>query len=180
MMSSKSAAVVVSAIAFASAGALALEFAPEVRAAPACTITGDDGPNEIDGTPLSDVICALGGNDIIRGLGGNDRIVGGRGADRVYGGDGDDRLFGDRGNDRLWGGKGNDKIHGGDGRDLVSGQAAGDRLYGGRGLDRLYGGPVRDLLYARDGKRDRVVGGTGKDCARVDGLDVLVSIYERF
>jgi Ca2+-binding RTX toxin-like protein len=63
----------------------------------------------------------------------------------------------------------------------LRGQAGGDRLYGGDGHDRLYGGGSRDLFYARDGIRDRVEGGAGGDCARVDsGLDVTVSVYMFF
>jgi hypothetical protein len=45
----------------------------------------------------------------------------------------------------------------------------------------LYGGVSRDLFYARDGIRDRIEGGAGGDCARVDSrLDVTVSVYMFF
>lgn len=66
-------------------------------------------------------------------------------------------------------------------RDGLFGQLGGDRLFGGKGRDRFFGGPARDLLYARDGKRERVDGDTGRDCARLDrGLDVPVSVHEFF
>jgi Ca2+-binding RTX toxin-like protein len=60
-------------------------------------------------------------------------------------------------------------------------KAGGDRRDGGGGRDRLYGGVSRDLFYARDGIRDRIEGGAGGDCARVDSrLDVTVSVYMFF
>jgi Ca2+-binding RTX toxin-like protein len=41
-------------------------------------------------------------------------------------------------------------------------------LTGGKGRDRLLGGSGSDRLLARDGVRDRVDGGPGRDTARVD------------
>jgi Ca2+-binding RTX toxin-like protein len=136
-----------------------------------CTITGTPGPDIINGTPGADVICGLGGNDIIRGFGGNDRISGGPGADRIYAGAGADRLVGGRGNDTLAGGFGPDTLVGGRGR---------DRLVGGRGHDHFFGGPGNDTLVARDRTRDFLYGGTGRDRARVDRVDVRHSIEVLF
>ena len=84
-----------------------------------------------------------------------DRLVGTNGPDVISGLAGNDRLFGRRGNDRLLGGVGN------------------DLLDGGPGLDRLFGGPGRDTLQARDGQRDLVDCGPGKDVAVVDRRDVV-------
>jgi RTX calcium-binding nonapeptide repeat (4 copies) len=180
MFGRKAAAVYVSAI------GLGLSVSvPQAGASPAlagtgpvCTIVGSV---LIVGTPLTDVICAGAGNDVIRGLGGNDLIRGGGGLDRIYGGDGDDRIYGGLGDDRLAGGAGNDIVNGGAGRDTSFGGTGGDRLYGGDGRDRLFGGGARDLLYARDRMRDRVDGGLGRDCARVDrALDLRISVHELF
>jgi Ca2+-binding RTX toxin-like protein len=44
-------------------------------------------------------------------------------------------------------------------------------LNGGAGTDRLYGGPGNDVLRARDGQRDVVDCGPGRDTAYVDRLD---------
>jgi hypothetical protein len=116
---------------------------------PGCTIAGTAGNDLLVGTPGTDSICGLGGNDTIRGLGGNDRLLGGRGRDE---------LFCGRGADTLVGGPGSDSLTGGRGRDVL----------GGRGGN--------DLLWARDGVRDTVNGGTGRDRARVDRGDRKLGI----
>jgi Ca2+-binding RTX toxin-like protein len=136
-----------------------------------CTITGTPGPDILNGTPGPDVLCGLGGNDIIRGFGGSDRLLGGAGSDRLYGGGGADRLFGGLGNDVLAGGLGPDNLRGSSGR---------DRLVGGGGRDVLLAGPGNDTLVARDRRRDWVAGGTGRDRARVDGIDSRHSIEVLF
>jgi Ca2+-binding RTX toxin-like protein len=136
-----------------------------------CTITGTPGPDIINGTPGADVICGLGGNDIIRGFGGNDRLRGAGGRDRLYSGPGADRLVGGLGNDILAGGLGADTLAAGGGR---------DRLVGGAGHDVLKGGPAGDTLIARDLRKDWVLGGTGRDRARVDRVDVRRSIEVLF
>jgi hypothetical protein len=87
------------------------------------------------------------------GTAGADRLTGTAGADLIYGRNGNDTLVGGRGNDILNGGRGN------------------DLLDGGPGLDRLYGGPGNDTLRARDGHRDVVDCGPGRDLARVDRAD---------
>ncbi len=160
-----------------------------------CTIIGTPGPDRIVGTPGNDVICGRGGNDVILGGGGRDVIDGGDGSDRLNGGPGGDLLLGLRGNDRGNGGAGNDAIGGGAGRDILSGGAgkdrisgrsgndriagnggadrlagaAGrDRLNGGGGHDRIAGGAGADRIGARDRTRDVVLGGGGRDTARVD------------
>jgi Ca2+-binding RTX toxin-like protein len=66
--------------------------------------------------------------------------------------------------DRLTGGPGNDSLNGG---------AGADTLTGGAGADTLTGGPGSDTLNAKDGKRDRVLCGAGKDIAKVDKKDVV-------
>lgn len=50
-----------------------------------CDILGDDGDNELFGTPEGEVICGLGGDDLLDGRGGDDMLVGGPGADRFSG-----------------------------------------------------------------------------------------------
>lgn len=54
------------------------------------------------------------------------------------------------------------------------------RLYGGGGRDRLLAGRGRDVLVARDGVRDYVDGGLGRDRARVDRLDRVRGAEVRF
>ncbi|MGD1704379.1 DUF4347 domain-containing protein [Dapis sp. BLCC M229] len=103
-------------------------------------------PQEITGTPESEVLNGAGGNDTIIGLagndtingrGGDDQIIGSRGNDFLYGKDGDDTLEGRQDNDRLFGGNGNDSLIGGQGRDRFNGGAGNDTLIGGASIDRF-------------------------------------------
>ena len=135
---------------------------------PGCTIAGTAGNDVLVGTVGADVICGLGGSDTIRGLGGNDtlkgaggndRLIGGAGADTLVGGAGADTLIGGARADTLLGGSGNDTLAGSNGRDILKGQGGAD------------------LLLARDGVRDTVNGGLGRDRARLDrGLDRRLSV----
>jgi Ca2+-binding RTX toxin-like protein len=115
-----------------------------------CTITGTAGNDVLRGNANRNVICGLGGNDVIYGLGGNDVLYGDGGNDTIYGGNRGDRLVGGAGDDRLYGQRGD------------------DLLYGGAGHDRLEGGAGFDGFFARDRRRDVLVGGPGRDRARVD------------
>lgn len=83
----------------------------------------------------------------------------------------DDRLTGTAGNDLIYGRGGNDRLLGGAGNDVLYGGLGNDVLYGGPGTDRLYGGPGKDELHARDGRRDTVDCGPGRDVAWVDRSD---------
>jgi hypothetical protein len=73
-----------------------------------------------------------------------------------------------------------DVLRGTPGRDVLRGLGGADRLYGlggndvlfaGRGRDRLFGGSGRDVMYTRDGARDTVSCGAGRDLVRADRLD---------
>ena len=75
--------------------------------------------------------------------------------------------------DDLVGGPGNDRLDGGAGNDTVEGDAGSDILTGGPGLDRLSGGAGRDTINAKDGRRDVVDCGAGRDRVRADRRDVL-------
>jgi dipeptidyl aminopeptidase/acylaminoacyl peptidase len=80
----------------------------------------------------------------------------------------------------------NDVLRGTPFRDFLSGLGGDDYLRGSSGPDRLAGGPGRDVLNgdwgadtieARDGQRDIVRGGHGRDSARVDrGLDRVTGV----
>lgn len=124
----------------------------------------------IGGTRGNDVLFGTAGNDVICTLGGDDHIHGGGGSDVVRAGSGDDVVEGQAGND---------SVEGGDGADTLVGSVGRDRLVGGPGRDRLDGGSAEDELRARDGARDVVRGGRGRDTARVDRYDRLVGIERR-
>lgn len=116
---------------------------------------GTDADERLTGTSAGDRLLGLGGEDFLFGLGGDDCLEGGPGNDRLLGSDGADRLGGGAGRDDLRGGGGS------------------DRLDGGRGVDRYSGGGGADRIDARDGRRERVRCGRGRDVARVDRRDVV-------
>ncbi len=91
-------------------------------------------------------------------------LSGGSGKDRLEGGTEDETLSGSSGNDRLNGGSGSDRLSGGSGSDW---------LKGGRSRDELKAGSGRDSIHARDGRRDRVDCGRGRDTVAADRYDRL-------
>jgi hypothetical protein len=99
---------------------------------------------------------------------------------RVYGGPGADRLHAGKAGSRLIGGRGNDFLTGGAGSDMISGGGGRDTIRGGFRADDLRGGDGPDTFYARDGFRDAVSGGRGRDSARVDRLLDRVRSIARF
>jgi dienelactone hydrolase len=110
------------------------------------------------GTDAKDTPVTLppsGAGDAIRGRGGDDSL---------RGGDGDDCLYGNKGADHLDGGAGKDRLKGG---------ADDDRLSGGAGRDVIGGGPGADLIRAKDGDRDRIRCGPGRDEVFADRKDKL-------
>jgi Ca2+-binding RTX toxin-like protein len=162
-------------------------------------IDGGPGNDTIDGGYLTtgvlsgdagkDAVGGGEGRDIVRGGPGNDLVQGFGGADRVYGDSGADQVFGTGGVDRLYGGSGNDKLNGGG---LAFGKDRPDRIYGGAGNDeltdfqngpetagdRFFGGSGRDRIEDRDGNRDFIKCGQGRDTAVVDQKDRVASDCE--
>lgn len=134
--------------------------------APACANerVGTKRRNVITGTPLG---------DLIRGLAGNDVLKGGAGDDCLYGDSGNDILDGGAGDDKLYGGSGNDALSGGPGADTLDGGAGNDRLTGGPGANKLVGGRGNDTINARNGTKDVVNCGKGRDRVRADRSDKL-------
>jgi Ca2+-binding RTX toxin-like protein len=107
----------------------------------------------IQGTARPDTLTGSGHGDVIFGYGAGDRIRGRGGHDCLLGGRGNDVLRGDGGSDKLTGGRGN------------------DRLYGGSGVNRYDAGSGNDYVNARNGRREVVRCGRGRDRARVDRRD---------
>jgi uncharacterized delta-60 repeat protein len=96
--------------------------------------------------------------------------------EKVRGGGGNDRINGSAGNNVLYGGGGNDTLIGNGGNDALFGEAGNDRLEGGAGADFFDGGVGDDSLYASDGTKETLNGGSGSDKAQKDALDVLMSV----
>jgi hypothetical protein len=161
-------------------------------------VDGGAGADQIDGGVRSDRLRGGSGNDRISGFGGNDLIRGGSGRDfvmgggkdRIYGDSGADTLIGVAGSDRIYGGPGNDTINGGgrfvrgDRRDRISGGSGADTLFdfqSGRESagDRFSGGPGNDKIDDRDGNRDVIDCGTGRDSVVADRRDKVARNCER-
>ena len=150
------------------------------------------GIDLIAGTRLADTIAGGPGDDYISSWDGDDRVAGGAGDDLIETHDGNDVADGGSGRDvihldetgrstgdscfRASGRHEHDVGRGGPGNDAVTTSGGGDRLEGGagndtlgggnpkqRGRDRIFGGPGRDRIYARDGVRDYINCGPGKD-----------------
>jgi hypothetical protein len=154
----------------------------------------------IVGSARSERLVGTTAGEFVYGLGGDDRISAGWGPDAVYAGPGDDRAdAGATGDfcdadgvwcDAVWGGPGDDALtaplhgsrgaalDGGEGRDRLLGGGGGDDLEGGPGRDVLSGSAGDDVLRARDGARDVVRCGRGRDVAVVDRLDAVAGDCE--
>jgi len=92
-------------------------------------------------------------------------------ANPLIGSRGPDRLRGTAAGDRLVGRAGADRIDGRAGDDCVLGNGGPDQLKGGRGFDRIKGGRGADRIDARDGRRDIVHCGRGRDVVKADRKD---------
>ena len=177
------------------------EATPSLKAGSCANRTvGTESAETLRGTLAGDEIFGFGGNDRVMGFQGRDCLDGGRGNDRLAGGDdndkqvgghGTDRLTGDDGRDSLYGGTSNDRLDGGTGNDMLAGGAASDDLIGGLGEDRMFGeagsdrlvagggrnqvdgGAGNDSIEARNGERDRIICGAGRDRIRADRYDRL-------
>ncbi len=147
--------------------------------------TGDDqgqggrGNDLILGGLGKDRVSGSSGKDRIRGGAGADRLGGGSGKDSISGGRRADRVSGGSGNDRISGDSGTDSLKGNSGRDRVSGGSGNDRINGGSGKDTLSGGSGNDRIAARDGKRDKVSCGRGRDSVTADRVDRVARDCER-
>jgi Ca2+-binding RTX toxin-like protein len=112
------------------------------------------------------------GPDVLKGDTGakGDVINGEKGDDAIQGSEGDDQIIGGPGGDDLSGSGGNDDVFGNGGEDLLSGDSGKDHLMGGFGSDEL---------YAQDGRKEYVNGGTGTDTGFVDcGSDVVRDVED--
>ena len=81
--------------------------------------------------------------------------------------------------DVLRGTPGRDVLRGLGGADRLYGLAGNDLLVGGRGRDRLFAGPGNDVVHAKDGMRDTIVCGAGRDLVRADRADRISRDCER-
>ena len=118
---------------------------------------GTPGDDVLVGGVGRDVLSGRGGDDCLFGFSGDDRLIGGTGKDLLVGAGGNDRIQADAGDDKINAGNGNDDITPGPGKDIANGQG-GD-----------------DTISARDGTRDTIDCGAGRDKVTADRSDVVKS-----
>ena len=70
-------------------------------------------------------------------------------------------------------------MNGGLGNDRLIAGPGDDRLVGGKGRDSMLGGPGNDTVKARDGVRDFVKCGAGKDRVVADKVDRVTKNCEK-
>jgi Ca2+-binding RTX toxin-like protein len=136
-------------------------------------LSGNAGDDLVQGKLGDDRVFGREGDDRLSGNEGNDRVSGGQGNDLVFGREGDDGLSGNQGDDLIRGGRGNDRIFGREGDDRISGNQGADTIQGNEGRDRIFGREGNDVIRVRDGERDVVDCGSGRDTVAADRLDVL-------
>lgn len=91
-----------------------------------------------------------------------------------------DVLQGTPGPDVICAFGGNDVIRGRGGDDVIYAGSGRDRITPGGGKDTVSAGPGDDRISARDGKRDRIDGGRGRDRATIDRkLDKVTRVERR-
>ena len=143
------------------------------------TVDGLAGDDCIDLSLGNDIAWGGPGRDLIRGGSGKDRVSGGPDPDVLSGGPNVDRITAGTGNDVVTGGSSNDALLGNSGNDRVNGDSGNDRLNGGAGRDRLSANSGNDKINSRDGQRDRVFCGKGRDRVTADQLDKVSRDCER-
>jgi Ca2+-binding RTX toxin-like protein len=142
-------------------------------------LVGNSGNDRIRGGSSTDRINGGLGNDRLHGQSGADRVNGERGRDRINGGSSNDVISAGSSGDRVAGDQGGDRINGNSGNDTLRGNSGHDRITGSTGADRISGGGGNDRINSRDGRRDRVNCGRGRDTVIADRVDVITGGCER-
>jgi Ca2+-binding RTX toxin-like protein len=126
---------------------------------PFTRVTGTNNADRVGGT------CGGSANSGLRfnGLAGDDSVF----AITCLGGN---VVLGE-GNDTSYAGG---RVGGNAGRDTLVGSIGVDSLDGGPGRDLLHGGAGPDRFEARDGRRDTIMCGFGRDKVRADARDRLI------
>jgi len=159
---------------------------------PYCDTSGQDGAADGDDTIYADTGSAT-GPDRLLGEGGNDLLVGGPDVDHADGGKGNDRilagsgsrgpfrdyLIGKDGNDTMLGSPQGDVISGGKGNNVLRGGGGNDDLFAERGKSKYSAGRGDDFVLSKNGVRERVDCGAGRDKVNADKRDVLIRCEKR-
>jgi hypothetical protein len=133
-------------------------------------IIGGPRDDQLSGTNNADLIKGNEGADNIDGKNGEDTISGGKGRDSMRGGRAGDVVGGGPASDMAWGNQGNDTLKA-DVEVKNPGPNQAAKTKSARKPNRLLGGSGNDTFRARNGKRDIIFGGPGRDKAYVDRVD---------
>jgi RTX calcium-binding nonapeptide repeat (4 copies) len=135
-------------------------------------VSGGRGPDLIDARRLIG-FEGLAHRLLLRGAAGDDKIFGSPGSDwQIEDGPGDDLVHAGGGDDLFFGGRGHDRFYGGAGADDI--RYAVYRRYEQTfpdAADEMYGGRGNDKLDDRNGRRDLLRCGPGKDRVRRELFD---------
>jgi VCBS repeat-containing protein len=126
------------------------------------SLTGDNSKNKINALGGGDVVNGLRGGDWLYGEGGDDGVSGGPGVDYINGGIGEDRLDGEESADTVV--------------EIEHGAYSSTARQKQRTVNVLIGGRGNDTIRARDGKKDIIRGGPGRDTAYVDKVDKVKGV----
>jgi VCBS repeat-containing protein len=138
-------------------------------------IIGGPRDDQLSGTNNADLIKGNEGADNIDGKNGEDTISGGKGRDSMRGGRAGDVVGGGPASDMAWGNQGNDRLKA-DVEVKNPGPNQAAKTKSARKPNRLLGGSGNDTFRARNGKRDIIRGGPGRDKAFVDRVDTVTGV----
>jgi Ca2+-binding RTX toxin-like protein len=148
-----------------------LVVGPSVKAATTASSSGANTNLSFQTGPGGTTLVGGGGNELIVSV-ESAALSGGGAGNRIDGSGFDGRLIvsAAAGPDTVIGAAFRDHLNGGPGNDRITGKAGRHNLLGQAGADRL---------FARDGTRDTVSGGAGRDSATVDPGDVVRGVEQR-
>jgi Ca2+-binding RTX toxin-like protein len=129
------------------------------------------GPRSCDDPGTAPFLAGTAGDDVLVGTAGRDVLSGRGGDDCQFGRSDDDRLSGGSGAEVLRGSTGDDRMNGDAGDDKLDGANGDDTMTPGAGKDKVQAGGGDDTISARDGARDTIGCGSGRDRVTADRSD---------
>ena len=129
--------------------------------------------------PFSLDVSDGGGNDLIDANTGDQRVKPRRPLLFLFGNAGEDKLIGGGIGDQLYGGGGKDLLRGRHGAGVLNGGSRADRIFAVSSGTLIQGHTGNDQIHARNGRRDWIECGPGRDRATTDRHEEHLSGCER-